>query len=419
MQHLKGKRILAAPFKTTGELQKNPVSPDAKGLISTEGDVVAPAQTLLSPCTQTPCLYYEVEIKRLWEKTETTQDGEKTTKGSENVKTLKDGAVFGLDDGSGPMLVDASKGGDFDTLKKTEKYEVAVLPRLDFGAFSMPLPSLPSGDWTRGFEAVEKIVPVEGKLFALGKLEAGRISKPGWRSMMFSSKGRDGLLASTAKKKKFSLIGSGVSAVIAIPLMIFAPASEPSTAMGSAESSFCQMSITGARSSCQANLSGEGDTFTWTVENKGHYALQVTPPGGKKYPLDAQLVVKNAMGDVVADELAESSGKTVVAELDLEPGVYTVEVKDAVGRNFKGGFDYAFEIRAGSGEQKIDEAAAEAVLADDADDAASKKNVIAPLKAPAKAPVAKKVAAAPKGKSAPKAAPVKAQPVKKAGKGVE
>src|SRR6266516_1150767 len=82
MNHLKGKRILAAPFKKTGDLAKNPVSEDPKGAMSTEGAVKPPAVQVLSPCSKTPCLYYEVKIERLWEKTETTQEGTKTVKGS-------------------------------------------------------------------------------------------------------------------------------------------------------------------------------------------------------------------------------------------------------------------------------------------------------------------------------------------------
>ena len=66
--HFKGKRILAAPFRGTGELAQNPTSSDPKGLISTEGNVVAPAQALLSPITKTPCLHYEVEVRRHYEK---------------------------------------------------------------------------------------------------------------------------------------------------------------------------------------------------------------------------------------------------------------------------------------------------------------------------------------------------------------
>ena len=49
MQHLRGKRILAAPFKKTGEIAKNPVSSDPKGLMSTEGNVVARQKPVLSP----------------------------------------------------------------------------------------------------------------------------------------------------------------------------------------------------------------------------------------------------------------------------------------------------------------------------------------------------------------------------------
>ena len=207
MQHLKGKRILAAPFKKTGEIAKNPVSSDPKGLMSTEGNVVPPTAACLSPLSKTACLYYEVAITRKWEKTEQTQDGAKTTKGSSNVDTLKGGAEFGLDDGTGAILVDASKGGDFDNLKKQGEAGGVTMSDgyVKFGELRIPKPIHVGDDYTLGYEAVEKIVPVGGSLFALGKLENGKLTKPGWRSMMFSTKGRDGLLSSTAKKKKFSV----------------------------------------------------------------------------------------------------------------------------------------------------------------------------------------------------------------------
>lgn len=83
------KRVLAAPFKKTGELAKNPVSEDPKGAMSTEGKVVPPAQQLLSPASKQPCLAYELKIERMYEKTETTQDGTKTVKGTETLDTIK------------------------------------------------------------------------------------------------------------------------------------------------------------------------------------------------------------------------------------------------------------------------------------------------------------------------------------------
>ncbi|MBL8937899.1 MAG: hypothetical protein JNM69_25275, partial [Archangium sp.] len=142
-QHMKGKRILAAPFKKTGELKANPTSTDPKGAMSTEGKVVPPAQQLLSPCTKQPCLAYEVKIERLWEKVETTQDGTKTVKGSDTLDTLKGGAVFGVDDGSGAFNVDVSKGADFDNYKDGFKKELngrGWASQIQFGELNYDVP---------------------------------------------------------------------------------------------------------------------------------------------------------------------------------------------------------------------------------------------------------------------------------------
>ena len=39
MQHLTGKKILAAPFRKTGEIAANPAFADAKGIVSCEGAI--------------------------------------------------------------------------------------------------------------------------------------------------------------------------------------------------------------------------------------------------------------------------------------------------------------------------------------------------------------------------------------------
>ncbi|MFT3714218.1 MAG: GIDE domain-containing protein [Archangium sp.] len=235
-QHFKGKRILAAPFKKTGDIAKNPISEDPKGAMSTEGKVLPPEQQLLSPCTKQPCLAYEVKIERMYEKTETTQDGTKTVKGTETLETVKGGAVFGLDDGSGAIMVDVSKGADFDNMKDGYKKEIgghSGSSHIQFGEFRFDVPAISSSSgWTIGFKATEKFVPVEGNLFVLGKLDGGKLTKPGWRSMLTSAKGREGLLGSIAKKKKFSFIGGGVAAVLAIPLMILGPQGRPERSLG-------------------------------------------------------------------------------------------------------------------------------------------------------------------------------------------
>ncbi len=343
MQHFKGKRILAAPFKKTGELSKNPSSPDPKGAMSTEGKVVPPAEELLSPCTKQPCLAYEVKIERLYEKTETTQDGTKTVKGSETLETVKGGAVFGLDDGSGVMMIDVSKGADFDNFKDGYKKELnghSGSSHIQFGELTFDVPVIGSDKgWTTGFKATEKFVPVEGNLFVLGKLEGASLVKPGWRSMMTSSKGREGLLGSIQKKKKFSFIGGGVAAVISIPLMIFAPAADPN-----AVSAYCESALTDGRARCSATVSDlDGQKYTWTVTKPGKYELSVFAPK-KKISLDPQLVVTDAAGEELANEIGATGG-TAATTLDLKAGTYDVTVRPGDGYMVKGGFSFDLQIK--------------------------------------------------------------------------
>ncbi|MCC6336983.1 MAG: hypothetical protein IT380_23690, partial [Myxococcales bacterium] len=289
MQHLKGKRILAAPFKKTGDIAKNPTSEDPKGAMSTEGRVLPPAQALLSPASKTPCLYYELKIERIFEKTETTQDGTKTVKGTETLDTIKGGSVFALDDGSGRLEVDCTKGADFDNLKDGFKKELngwGGSSNVQFGEYRYDIPVIGSDKgWTIGFKATEKYVPVDGTLFVLGKLEGSKLVKPGWRSMVASNKGREGLLGSIAKKKKFSFIGGGVAAVLSIPVMIFGPQPDPN-----APSMFCESQLTDTRVKCDDTVSSEsGEEYTWTVTKPGQYELEVFAPA-KKISFDPQLV---------------------------------------------------------------------------------------------------------------------------------
>ncbi|MBL8957900.1 MAG: hypothetical protein JNK82_44405 [Myxococcaceae bacterium] len=397
MNHLKGKRILAAPFKKTGDLAKNPVSEDPKGAMSTEGAVQAPAKQLLAPCSKTPCLYYEVKIERLWEKTETTQDGTKTVKGSTTLDTLKNGATFNLDDGTGAIEVDFKQGGDFDMMKDGFKKELngrSWSSNIKFGELEYDVPPIGSSDgYTIGFKATEKYVPVEGNLFVLGKIEGSKIIKPGWRSMMASNKGRDGLLASVAKKKKFSFIGGGVSAVAAIPLMIFGPKSDPQT------SSYCGSTMSDVRAKCHDNVSSKsGDDFEWNVTKGGKFEVVAIAPN-KKIALAPGVRVEGSDGKVLGEGSA-SLGGTAIAHVDVKPGKYKVVVWPADGFMVdKGGFDYDLEIRAASGgaPTAAEPAAVDPGLPAGAEDGVKDKEDVAA--APAEAAPAKPAA---KGKPAKK-----------------
>ncbi|MER2567056.1 MAG: GIDE domain-containing protein [Myxococcaceae bacterium] len=350
-QHLKGKRILAAPFKKTGELAKNPTSTDAKGAMSTEGKVIAPEQQLLSPCTKQPCLAYEVKVERLWEKIETTQEGTKTVTGSDTLDTVKGGAIFGVDDGSGAIQIDVTKGADFDNYKDGFKKELngrGWASQIQFGEMSYDVPVISDSEkYTIGFKATEKYVPVEGSLFVLGKIEGGKIVKPGWRSLMTSAKGRDGLIGSINKKKKFSFIGGGVAAVLSVPLMIFGPSvsdagpSDPNHVFGG----LCASTLTGAVAKCSESVSTEaGETFTWTVTRKDTYDLTVSPAAGKKIQIDPVVQLEDASGNLLLDLDSPDIGKPAKGSVELEPGVYTVKVTDRYNTTVKGGLSFDLEI---------------------------------------------------------------------------
>ncbi|MFO0599523.1 MAG: GIDE domain-containing protein [Myxococcaceae bacterium] len=334
------KRVLAAPFKKTGDLAKNPVSEDPKGAMSTEGKVIAPATPLLSPCTKQPCLAYEVKIERLYEKTETTQDGTKTVKGTETLDTVKGGTVFGLDDGSGAFNIDVSKGADFDNMKEGFKKELnghSGSSNIMFGEYRYDVPAIGSDKgWTIGFKATEKYVPVEGNLFVLGKLEGNSIVKPGWRSMMTSAKGREGLLGSLEKKKKFSFIGGGIATVLAIPLMIFGPKADPNAA-----GAYCPSEMTDVRLRCHNQVTDE-DMYTWTVTKDGKYELTVYTPA-KKVPFDPGIIVTDGSGAEIAN-VAGGVGNNAVATVDVKAGTYKVKVWPADNYKVKGGYSYEFEI---------------------------------------------------------------------------
>ncbi len=339
------KRVLAAPFKKTGELSKNPVSEDPKGAMSTEGKVVPPAKPLLSPASKQPCLAYELKIERMYEKTETTQDGTKTVKGTETLDTIKGGTVFGLDDGSGPFNIDVSKGADFDNFKEGFKKELnghSGSSNIQFGEYRYDVPVIGSDKgWTTGFKATEKYVPVEGSLFVLGKLEGASLVKPSWRSMMTSAKGREGLLGSLEKKKKFSFIGGGLASVLAIPVIIMTPASDPN-ALGAS----CPSEMTDVRLRCHSQVTDE-DMYTWTVTKPGKYDLTVFAPS-KKVAFDPGLMITDSTGAEVAN-VAGGVGNNANTSVDVKAGTYKVKVYLADNFTVKGGYSYELEIASLSG----------------------------------------------------------------------
>ncbi|MBI3183258.1 MAG: hypothetical protein HYZ28_14060 [Myxococcales bacterium] len=268
MQKSKAGRLSKAPFVKTGDASsKGDSVAGEKGALSAEGTVQC-GQPLTSPVTGTPCLYYELKVVGSW------KEGDQNR--SKDYVDEKRAADFTVDDGSGIVKVDASKGGDFDPLEKTfdETKKEGFLADLKgavgkgkpimFGQYAFQNPPMSQAD---KFTCTEKVLKVQPKLFVLGKHEGGKITSPNWRSLILSNKGREQILSSTAKGAKNFLIGGGAALGIGVILGIISTfVSKPAVAADAPEAAevaasgdvcakavaCCKIISTGAEAACDA-----------------------------------------------------------------------------------------------------------------------------------------------------------------------
>ena len=173
---------------------------------------------MIAPFSGTPCLYYRIKCTAEW------KDGD--TNKSKVLDEQKVAAQFTIDDGSGPVRVDAREGGDFEpTQTKRETKGAGLLggitgTELTFGSYRVQTGMLNMGT---KYSVEEEILPVVPRLYACGKVadQGGVITAPGWRQLILSSKSRDELLASATKGAKIFLaagaaafcVGSGLAIV--------------------------------------------------------------------------------------------------------------------------------------------------------------------------------------------------------------
>ncbi len=218
IQKYKAGRLSKAPFAKTGEAATQPGVAGEKGSISVEGSVKAP-QPLLSPVTGTPCLYYELKVIGSWKEGDSNE--------SKDYVDEKAAAKFSLDDGSGAVTVEAAKGGDFEPLEKTFdetkkegffadlKNAVGKGQPMMFGKYAFQNPVNSKAD---KFQCIETVFKVQPKLYAVGKLEGGKVISPNWTSLILSSKSREELLGSTTKGAKNFLMGGGAVTAVGVIL---------------------------------------------------------------------------------------------------------------------------------------------------------------------------------------------------------
>jgi hypothetical protein len=345
LQRMKMTSILAAPFKKTGEITANPGVADAKGNVSAEGGVSA-EPALIAPCSEKACVYYEVKIERLWEKTVKTENGTKTEKGKDTLETRNQGQIFNLDDGSGPVKVDGRENISGDMVESYSQTKSMSFGSIKFGKYEVNVSSSMGDKRTTGLKATEQMIPADGRLFVMGRLEDGTIkSKSGMLGkLLLSTRGRDKLIGAT---KRNMIIGFVLGILMLPPGIYFSLTGKPP----SAQSDFCvnmQNSLTGT---CLGRITTQqGISLPWTVTMPGAYSFVVAGTGtdamNRLWP---QVTVYNPGGQVVMTA-AEGNGNPVQTAAVFAAGVYTILINDAAvadwAERMKGGVGFSLDIKA-------------------------------------------------------------------------
>ncbi len=334
----KAGKILAAPFKKTGEIAQNPQVADAKGTVSCEGAIVV-QQPLTAPCSGKPCVYYEVELVRSWEKSVQTENGMKTEKGTVSISTNRAGSQIQINDGSGPVGADLRQDVECAEMEKSfEQMQNIAWGDVMFGQYRAHVPHDTSERRTVGVKAVEKIIPAQGNAFVMGKLVAGVITKADGMlgKLMVHTKGRDKLLGTTKRNAMIGFVLGGLSLAGGVPLSILgSPPKDSCANMKDAVGTVCSGHIT----------NDDGNTYDWTVTKDGTYAVEALQPN-VKVPIIPILTLRDHAGTNVV-EPGESSVQGF-----FKAGKYKINVRDKMigdAAKFKGGFSFTLKITGSAG----------------------------------------------------------------------
>lgn len=345
LQRMKMTSILAAPFKKTGEIAANPGVADEKGNISAEGAVSA-EPALVAPCSEKNCVYYEVKAERLWERKVQTENGTKTEKGKDSLESEWRGQTFRLDDGSGPITVDAREKVDGDFEKSYSQTKSASFGTVKFGKYEVNVSSSSGDKKTTGVKVTETLIPAEGNLFVMGKLEDGAIKKKDGMmgKLLLSTRGRDKLVGATKRNMIIAFVVGGLAIA---PGAYFSITGKPPV-------DNCANLSNSMTTLCTGRISTQqGATHAWTVTQPGAYVFTVqgtgTDANNRLWP---QVVVTDQAGQV-AMSAAQGNGLPVQSAANFAAGTYSIHITDAAvadwGERMKGGVGYSLDIKAAGG----------------------------------------------------------------------
>jgi hypothetical protein len=280
-------RVTDAPFVKTGEAAaKGAAAGNAKGAISAEGNVTCP-QPLVAPVSGKTCLYYEIKVTAEW------KDGD--THKSKELSHEKQAARFAIDDGTGPVWIDAAKGGDFEPEEKKEETKSTSLlggitgQDLMFGQFKVSTGMLSLGT---KYNVEETLLPALPKVYVCGKAgSSNEITSPSWRNLLITGKSRSDYLGHAMQSAKIALIVAaslfGVGAVLGVVGAVVggpgdAPKKTAATAAAAATSEGPSGTDTASATATLPADTGTARATTTTKPAPGKPAAPTTKPVKKR-----------------------------------------------------------------------------------------------------------------------------------------
>ena len=217
VQKYKAGRLADTPLEDTGDVaSKGEQVAGDKGAISAEGDVQHD-ELLESPVTGTQCLYYRLDVNAEWK-----VGDEKET---HHVMDEEQAAPFSIDDGSGPVRIDASEGGDLEDLEevfdeKRGRGIVSTGNSIEFGDNGF---SVLTGQKINGvripddakYHVEEEVLRPIDHAYANGKVtEDNAIGSPNWASLILSSKTYEEIVEGTESFAQKLMYGASAATVV-------------------------------------------------------------------------------------------------------------------------------------------------------------------------------------------------------------
>jgi len=337
LQRLKAKKILGAPVVQTGAIAANQPVAGANGLVSCEGAARA-QQPIAAPCSNQPCVYYRLKL----EKKVKVKKGNQSTVSWKPVSEHSQGTFY-VDDGSGGVWVQP-EGLEADLTRTFSGPPPAHLAHLVAA----------SGPGKHGEEilehrATEDIIPAEARVFVMGTLAAGQITRP-----LVSTRGRAAVIGSKQKIGAVLVAAGVVLGAVGVPIMIFRPGTAPlCAAVTDDPAKPCRVETQVVeKDRKQSDGSTKKETFrekilTWEVTKNAKFELEArstsSSPKDSSYPV---VQVESAIGFPVNFGLnagfgSESAKVFKTKTTTLSPGKFTIYV----WAQKEGASDYTLAIK--------------------------------------------------------------------------